>query len=210
MPVKNCLKVYKPNAYYHVYNRGVEKRTIFQTERDYKIFLSYLKFYLQGQSLQVLSSSRQPNNFYDEIELLAYILMPNHFHMLLYQTNTMDINYFMRSLMTKYVGQFNKRYQRVGPLFQSRYKAVLIESKDQLIYTTKYIHRNCLDLFSDKLPARTVLAGYKYSSYLNYTGVVNQIWVNPEPVLRHYLKLYPNKLYKNYVWEEGDGFKDCP
>jgi len=131
MPQKNSRKEYGAGGHYHVYNRGVEKRKIFLDEQDYKVFLGYMKFYLeqdslQGQALQGVSPSKTLKNYHDQIELLAYCLMPNHFHFLIRQTTDRGIAEFMQSLVLKYVMYFNKKYKRVGSLFQSRYKTVLI------------------------------------------------------------------------------------
>ena len=126
MPSKNTLKIYIKNGYYHLYNRGVEKRKIFQDEQDYAVFLSYLKIYLlpkdennlkklllnsdldyreRDNTLRLLNL----NNFTDEITLLAYCLMPNHFHLLLKQKSENSIDVFMRSLCTRYTMFFNKK-----------------------------------------------------------------------------------------------------
>lgn len=161
MPSRNIIKEYKENAYYHIYNRGVDKRTIFSDKNDYKKFLGYLKFYLspidlQGQTLKV-APSRALKNYTDYIQLLTYCLMPNHFHLLIHQTIALAIAGFMQSLCTKYSIYFNKKSNRSGPLFQGRYRAVEVTSEEQLIYLTKYIHRNPIDI----LPSRTDLEGSK-------------------------------------------------
>ncbi|MEA3355450.1 MAG: transposase [Patescibacteria group bacterium] len=201
MPSKNALKIYKEDSYYHIYNRGVAKANIFKDKKDYKVFLDYLKIYLspvdlQGESLKV-SPSRELKNYSDEIILVAYCLMPNHFHLLIHQKNKDSINYFMRSLATKYSRYFNTRYDRVGPLFQGVYKAVKVDNEDQLVYLTKYIHRNPINI----LPTRRVLVGYKYSSYGNYLGLFKQVWVKPNMILG--LFSASNKLfsYKSFVEE---------
>ncbi|MCX6793918.1 MAG: transposase, partial [Candidatus Gottesmanbacteria bacterium] len=143
MPAKNVLKVYAPESFYHIYNRGVDKGLIFREDHDYKTFLSFLKIYLslQGDSLKV-SPSRKLKNYFGEIELLCYCLMPNHFQLFVKQTSDRGIDHFMRSLATKYVRYFNSHYHRLGPLFQETYKAVQIRSEYQFIYLSKYIHRN--------------------------------------------------------------------
>lgn len=197
MPSKNTLKSYIEKSYYHIYNRGVNKELIFLDDQDYKTFLSYLKLYLsvadlRGVSSQVkISPSKILKNYFDEIKLVAYCLLPNHFHLLIWQNEFDRINFFMRSLATKYSRYFNRKYKRVGPVFESVYKAVLVESEDQLLYLTKYIHRNPIEL----LPARSLLAGYKYSSYGNYLKLFNQTWVVPLNFI--------NKSYKSFV-EETD------
>lgn len=208
MPAKNSLKDYYPNAYYHVYNRGVAKQTVFLDEQDYKTFLSYLKFYLtpvdlQGQSLKV-APSRKLKNYYREINLLAYCLMINHFHLFVFQKNPDTMANFLRSLMTKYSMYFNKKYKRVGHVFQGRYKAVRVESETQFIYLSKYIHRNPLEI----LPTGTVLEGYKYSSYPNYLNLFNQTWVDKTDIMSYFSKINPQESYKRFVEETDE--RDLP
>lgn len=219
MPAKNRIKTYVSDSYYHIYNRGVEKRTIFQDDEDYIVFLACLKLYLnppnpvdrrfsitlQGPSptdktIQIYAPSRQPNNHNGQIDLVAYCLMPNHFHLCIKQTDRRAMDHFMRSLATKYAMYFNKKYARVGSLFQGRYKAVLIETENQFTYLTKYIHRNPLKLTSYKDRPRQ-LAEYSFSSYPNYLKLRHQTWVNPENILAYFSSTNPNNSYKNWVEE---------
>lgn len=209
MPSKNAIKEYEAGAYYHIYNRGVEKRTIFQDDKDYKTFLSYLKFYLsdpnlQGLSLQEkpISPSKQPRNYHTSIDLIAYCLMPNHFHFLIKQNDDSSMSNFMSSLITKYVRYFNTRNKRVGHLFQDRYKAVKIETEQQWIHLTKYIHTNPFDLPACKdCPRR--LSEYKYSSYPIYLGLFQQSWVKPSVILINFSKAGKNS-YQNFIEEQFD------
>jgi hypothetical protein len=109
----------------------------------------------------------------------------------------------MQALITKYVQYFNLHYHRVGSLFQGRYKGVLIESENQLLYATKYIHRNCMDLF----PARSskdVLSFYPYSSYPNYLGKFNQFWVKPQLVISQFSRTNFANSYQSFVEESSD------
>jgi len=210
MPQKNSRKEYGEGGHYHIYNRGVEKRKIFLDEQDYKVFLGYMKFYLdlqglalQGSGSETISPSKIPKNYHDQIELLAYCLMPNHFHFFVKQSTDRAIAEFMQSLILKYVLYFNKKYKRVGGLFQGRYKTVLINDERQFVYITKYIHRNPVDI----LPARPGLAGlvgYKYSSYGNYLGLFKQSWVKTEDVLSYFSKTNPRGSYQRFVEETGD------
>jgi len=208
MPAKNAIKVYAPESYYHIYNRGVNKRVIFKDKQDYSVFLSYLKTYLLPKDTDQLNSKvKNPdtsytdksqaeallllNNFSDKIELLAYCLMPNHFHLLIKQQGESDMEYLMRSLMSRYSKYFNKRHHRVGPLFQGRYKAVLVESDAQLLHLTRYIHRNPFPLQSLQ---RTVLSRedsplfIQPTSYPNYLGQINQQWLKPDFILENFSK----------------------
>ncbi|EKD85788.1 MAG: Transposase, partial [uncultured bacterium] len=161
MPAKNAIKLYLENGYYHLYNRGVEKRKIFLDEQDYSVFLSYLKEYLLPKNEKELqerlsdpsASSKEKdkilkllrmNNFSDEIALLSYCLMPNHFHFFVKQKNPNIIDKFMNSLCTRYTMYFNKKYERVGSLYQGVYKAVLLTTEAQFLHLSRYIHKQAL------------------------------------------------------------------
>lgn len=174
---------------------------IFLDAQDYRIFLDYVKTYLLPKDKENLlriiadqsSSPKQKdealrllglNNFQGKIELICYCLMPNHFHFLLKQTGTNDMEIFMKSLMTRYTQYFNRRYDRVGPIYQGRYKGVLVETDEQLLYLTRYIHRNP-DSLKRTDPTGTVLFEQP-SSYPNYLGKLSQPWVKPEFILQNF------------------------
>lgn len=214
MPAKNSYKSYSQNTYYHIYNRGVEKRKIFLDERDYGVFLSYLKEYLLPKDSEVLlktirNSEFSPqqkadalkalrmNNFYGDITLIAYCLMPNHFHLLIHQKSEIAIDSFMNSLATRYTMYFNRRYKRVGTLYQSVYKAVLVQSNEQLIHLTQYIHRNPLK--GEALKGSPEALTTQPSSYPEYLGKRKSEWVHPEDVLAHFSKTNPRLSYKSFV-----------
>lgn len=198
MPGKNILKIFTQDSYYHVYNRGVAKQNIFLDIDDYKTFLGYLKFYLTIEDKNDKTRpSRKLNNFYQKLNLLAYCLMSNHFHLFVFQKNKGTMTQFMKSLGTKYSMYFNKKYHRVGPIFQGRYKAVRINSEVQFIYLSKYIHRNPLDI----LPSGTDLDGYKYSSYQNYLRRFDQSWLDTSEILSYFSKIHSGETYKKFVEE---------
>lgn len=207
MPVKNVIKQYLAGRYYHIYNRGVNRRRMFLDEQDYAVFLSYFKTYLLAKNVERLSkiivsetaSPRQKdqalrelqlNNFYQRITLLAYILMTNHFHFLIQQRDERDIKIFMQSLMTRYTRYFNKRHNRVGTLLEGIYKAVPIETDRQLIYLTRYIHRNDPTF---KQP----------SSLPNYLGEVKQDWVKPGFILQNFSGNTGFNSYREFVASEN-------
>lgn len=212
MPAKNAIKEYEAGGYYHIYNRGVEKRSVFEDEKDYKMFLSYLEFYLtpqeplgfdkeylQGLSLKVkVSPSRVLKNYFGEIKLLAYCLMPNHFHLFVRQNTNHGIDNFMRSLSTKYVRYYNTRHKRIGPLYQGPYKAVRVENEFQFVYLSKYIHRNPIGLTTyEDSPRR--LVEYKYSSYGNFIHEFNQTWVHPDEILDLFSSSKRGGSYQDFV-----------
>ena len=215
MPSKNSIKLYVENGYYHVYNRGVEKRTIFQDDQDYQVFLSYLKECLlpitkitgkkpQGGSLRLQPwEIKRKKNYSDSIQLLAYALMPNHFHLLIKQKSKTSMESFMRSLMTKYSMYFNKKYIRVGKLFQGHYKAAIIETDEYLLYVSKYIHLNPLEINNSIVKA--------YSSYADYLGLRNTKWISKEEILNYFpnnrLVEYINS-YQKFVEQNNDEYKE--
>jgi len=212
MPAKNSTKVYIKNGYYHLYNRGVEKRVIFEDKQDYAVFLSYLKEYLlpkdekrlrkkladpliSPQERDRILKTLRMNNFSTEVNLLAYCLMPNHFHMLVQQTRETTIDSLMNSLCTRYSMYFNKKYKRVGPLYQGVYKAVIIDSDSQLLHLSRYIHRNPLALQGVALQTLSD----QPSSYAEYVGMRNTQWVHSKGILSFFSKKFPSLTYKAFV-----------
>lgn len=188
VPAKNSIKLYLADSYYHIYNRGVEKRKIFQDDEDYKVFLSYLKIYLEPPKEQektefkinntVFRGVKRPlNNFNNQIELIAYCLMPNHFHLLVYQKTEKAMEFFMRSLGIKYSQYFNKKYDRVGYLFQGTYKAVLVEKDPYLLHLSRYIHCN---------PFKVTPLKDAYSSYGDFLGIRKTAWIKSQKILEYF------------------------
>jgi putative transposase len=199
MPAKNVIKEYESGGYYHIYNRGVDKAEIFRDDHDYKTFLSYLQLYLslQGESLKG-PPTRKLKNYFGEISLLCYCLMPNHFHLFVKQSSDHGIEHFMRSLSTKYVRYFNSHYHRLGPLFQGPYKAVRVTNENQFIYLSKYIHRNPFSLLSYKESPRRI-DEYKYSSYGNYLHKFVQPWVVCENILERFSRSNSTLKYQSFI-----------
>jgi putative transposase len=205
MAAKNSIKQYVDNSFYHLYNRGVEKKVIFRDEQDYRVFLSYLKVYLEPKDTRalerIIGDDNAPwkvksealkllrlNNFNDTLSLLSYCLMPNHFHFLIYQTNADTIDRFMNSLGSRYTKYLNNKYRRVGSLFQGVYKAVLVESEEQLLYVSRYIHRNPSSLQDLQDDVLEYFETYPYSSYGDYIGKRHTEWVKPEMILGSFSK----------------------
>lgn len=212
MPAKNSQKLYVENGFYHLYNRGVEKRTIFDDQQDYAVMLSFLKEYLSPKpedklrhqlsnpSLSPIEKQKviyalQRNNFSEEIVLIAYALMPNHFHLLIKQHKETSMDQFMNSLFARYTPYFNRKYTRVGPLFQGVYKAVRVLSEEQFLHLSRYIHRNHLSL---KGVALNTLPD-QYNSYGDYLGLRKTSWIHPEIVLDYFSKENPADSYRSFV-----------
>ena len=207
VPAKNSIKEYEPGAFYHIYNRGVEKRDIFLDPQDYKVVISYLATYLsppspQGFSLKAISPSHTPKNYFEQICLLCFCLMPNHFHLLIKQSEISGMNYFMRSIATRYSVYFNKKYHRVGSLFQGTYKAIKITSDQQLLHLSRYIHLNPSKLYQDLPPSRRNLEvlQYPYSSLGHYLHHYTQSWISADLVLNNFHRDSPNNSYKSFLF----------
>ncbi|HCC05160.1 TPA: hypothetical protein DEP58_02530 [Patescibacteria group bacterium] len=166
---------------YHVYNRGVEKRNVFQDAGDHNRFIHHL--YEFNDEQKVLNLSYRLSNSSESIpsgkrvqlvRILAFTLMPNHFHLLLQQNEEGGISKFMQKLGTGYTMFFNDKNTRSGALFQGKFKAVHVASDTQLRYVLQYIHLNPLSLCeesSDQNQRIQFLKEYKWSSLPDYVGL---------------------------------------
>lgn len=197
MPSPNSIKVYIENGYYHIYNRGVEKRLIFQGREDYSMFLHIVKLYLSPpdilrEEMPLLRNYYVQNNLSEEIQLLAFCLMPNHYHLLIHQKNKDAIIKLMRQITIAYSMYFNKRHERVGPLFQGRYKAALIDSDEYLLHLSRYIHLN-------PLGRGVSLDEFEWSSYLYYLDKRHADWLNVKVISEYFNNSKKGFSYKEFV-----------
>jgi len=169
---------------YHIYNRGVEKRSLFMNSRDYARFIDDLIIFNEiklviNPKLRIRDIKNGDHKRKPLVDILAFCLMPNHYHLLLRQRVDGGITEFMRKLGGGYVNYFNLKHQRVGTLFQGKFKSVLISDKSQFTYIPFYIHLNPLDLFTtdwrdkgvgDFKKAIDFLGNFKWSSHSDYSG----------------------------------------
>lgn len=197
LPAKKPRRIDEEGVYSHVYNKGVEGRFIFKMEDDYKVFQGFLKDYLtapkdpdsikkdfsvHGRIFQ--GTPHQPKNYFNQVELIAYCLIPDHFHLLLRQVTAGSIENFIRSLCTRYSMYFNKKYRCNGALFEGPYKSVAIKDESYLPLLTRYLHQTG-----------------SYSSYPEYLGLKRTSWIKPKVVPGSYkqsLKL-GGPSYKDFV-----------
>lgn len=171
MPSRNRDKVYIEESFYHVYNRGVNKRRIFMDDKDYRVFLNLLKRYLDLQPT-IDSRGREYPWLRGDIEVVSYCLMPNHIHLLVYVIEPTSMTRLLQAVSTSYSLYFNKKYKRVGHLFQERYKASRITNDSYLMHITRYIHLNPKNWRK-----------WPFSSLDNFIGNKYSSWVQPERVL---------------------------
>jgi len=181
--VMNRKIAFAQGEYYHIYNRGVEKRDIFKTDEDRKRFQRLLHL-SNGEKPTVYRLVQGVTLYKEDVgkkisAVGAYVLMPNHFHILLKETKENGISEFLQKFTTAYVMYFNKKYDRVGPLFQGTFKARHVNDDEYLKYLFAYIHLNPVKTIDagwgekrviDQGKAKTFLKGYSYSSYLDLAG----------------------------------------
>ncbi len=183
--------------FFHVLNRGVDKRTTFLDERDYLRFIhdiyefndtrNVLPYYQLRRATEPSADVRRPQTYHERsrerlVQVHFFCLMPNHYHLLLSPVVENGISLFMKKLNGGYSKYFNEKYDRSGALWQGKYKKVLIERDAHFLYIPYYIHFNPLDL---KVPewrkqciahpkkALDFLNTYRWSSHLDYLGEKN-------------------------------------
>lgn len=188
--------------YYHIFNRGVEKRAIFLDTQDHIRFLELLYYYQFGDPKPSFSQQKRfpKNNFENNpriIEITCYCLMPNHFHLDLKQLQENGIEQFLMKVLDSYTKYFNEKYKRVGPLFQGRFKSKIITNEEQLLHLTRYIHLNPCSAGLVNKPEDYEYSSYKeYIYYPQYKGICN-----PKPILSFFKN--PN-AYKIFVEDNID------
>ncbi len=169
MPAKHTIREYQFDSYYHVFNRGVAKQKVFLEQADKQYFLQIIDRHLNPKTKQLNKLGFAYDCFADNLELLAYCLMDNHFHLLFYQgENAGVLSECMKSIGTAYTMYFNLKYQRVGPVFQGVFRASRISSDAYLLHISRYIHLN---------PRR--YKTYRYSSLPIYLGHKTEPWLKP-------------------------------
>lgn len=196
-------------GFYHIYNRGVEKRKIFLDKHDFRRFLETLNFYRRTPVPVKLSDFRRGKLGIKKIEgqkeivrIYCYCLMPNHFHLLVQQLEDNGISKFMRILADSYTKFFNTKYKRVGALFQGAFKAKLVEGDEYLLQLSKYIHKN----FSELTFPHGMWEGelYKYSSYGYYLSGEKHFFCDTEFILSYFSRTNSKLSYQSFVEEEMD------
>ncbi|MBI4080454.1 MAG: transposase [Candidatus Levybacteria bacterium] len=164
---------------YHVYNRGVEKRPTFTNRREFARATETMSYYqytkppIRFSHFARLNAQQQSNiidalrNQSKHIELLAYCLMPNHFHFLVRQIRDEGVSKFVANVTNSYTKYFNTKHERVGPLFQGVFKSAHIDSDELLLHVSRYIHLNPVSSFMVKIED---LNTYEWSSYIEYAN----------------------------------------
>lgn len=183
---------------YHCLSRGVDGRTIFTNDGDYLRFIHNLfefndaksvsnnNYWFNTKSISLRSSYIEQSTKTEPrvllVQLLAFCLMPNHYHLLLRPLSKGGLTLFMRRLNMGYANYFNVKYERKGALFQGRFKSVAVTNDAHFIHLPYYIHCNPLDLFTPEWREREIkdykkafayLENYRWSSFPDYIGKKN-------------------------------------
>jgi len=194
---------------YHVFNRGIERRPVFTSKREYERMLTTLWFYRYakpGATLSHYLNLPMPGKrIFEEalitkpmgVSLLAYCLMPNHFHYIVRQEQEGGIRHFLANVTNSHTKYFNLRRHRVGPLFQGTFKAVRVETDEQFLHLTRYVHLNPVKSFLIRL---NELEAYPWSSYKEYLSPVGD-GLCRMTVIRSLMSL---KGYQTFVNDKAD------
>ncbi len=195
---------------YHVFNRGIDRRPTFTNKRELdraQKTISFYNFFEPPVSLSkfLRLETKKQNEILDAlaqnkklVEIFCYCLMPNHFHLLVRQERDKGIAKFLSNLQNSYTRYFNVKHSRDGSLFLDQFKAVRIETDEQLLHVSRYIHLNPHTGFVVK--TLDELENYPWSSFPDYLQNNDQV-VDTEFILG----LFKNaKQYKEYVFDQAD------
>jgi len=168
--------------FYHLYNRGNSKQKIFNHKSDFERFVNLLFLANSKNSFNFFNLLKDKHIYDFEredtlVDIGAYVLMPNHFHILITPKKEGGISKFMQKLTTAYVMYYNQKYKRTGGLFEGKFKSQHLDNDRYLKYIFSYIHLNPIKLIKpkwkelgikNKIEALDFLRGYIFSSYLDY------------------------------------------
>ena len=199
---------FAPGEYYHVFNRGNSKQKLFLDKRDYVRFLflllyqqSHVPVYNISQAIDYFLKNnsynvRQKQRIIDEriVELVNFCIMPNHFHILVKECEENGITNYVHRFETGFSKYYNIRYRKSGHVFQGTFKAVHVESNEQLLHLSAYIHKNPEELMRGQRGDK-----YSWSTYRDYA--IENRW-GDLLVLGAILDQFKNKKeYRTFVQE---------
>ena len=191
---------FQNDRYYHIYNRGVDKRYIYCDRYDYLRFIRNMRAFNAIASkdtecpVRHLVSDRL-------VDIICYSLQPNHFHFLIKQISNNGISVYMHKLMMGYTKYFNKKNTRSGSLFQGAFKAVKIITDEQLLHVSAYIHGN------SEIHRISNAEGWLWSSYSDYLNIRNGTISNKNVILNEFTSISHYKKYVDRVIVEAKEIK---
>lgn len=187
--------------FYHIYNRGLEKKDIFYQPRDYSHFIKTFFYYQIDDPKPRFSNYRRSQLFPIDsskkiVNIICYCLMPNHFHLLVKQLKDGGVSEFMRRFILSYIKYINLKYNHQGPLLNGPFRAVRMETDEQLVHISRYIHLNPLVSLLVK-----DLNFYSWSSYKTYIGLEDNPTIAKEEILTFFKS--PDD-YRQFVLDQAD------
>lgn len=195
---------------YHVFNRAVARIPIFVTSNNFLRFIDLINYYRfkntpvsfsrfrsieKRQREEIFNNLIKENN--QQVEIMAFCLMDNHFHFLLKQKSDLGIVKFISNLQNSYAKYFNIKTDRTGPLFQPMFKAVRVTTEEQLLHVSRYIHLNPSTSYLIEIKN---LENYAWSSLLNYLKTGEFPFVNTDIILG----IITKKIYKEFVFDQAE------
>lgn len=208
--------IFANDEYYHIYNRGVDKRDVFNDEKDFKRFLIGMKEFNRvdaiGSLYEKYLREKRANGgstsmikvkplFLGKplVEIVAFCLNPNHYHLIVKQIADKGVEKFMQKLGTSYTMYFNGKYKRSGSLFQGRFKSIHIDSNEYLLHLSAYVNKNYfIHGGSEKI--------WLYSSELDYVGKRNGTLCYKNSVLDQFGNSFVE--YEKFLNKSEDYFKE--
>lgn len=187
---------------YHVLNRSVQGIPIFKGKRECDLFTEAMSFYLQPNPPTKFSKYRVSRNKYPLalkeklVIIINYCIMPNHFHFTIRQEQDEGIKKFIQKLTNSFAHYFNLKYKNRGHIFESNFKAIRIETEEQLLHLSRYIHLNPVTSYLVNDPK-----DYPYSSYRFYLGGGKSEMVDPSPILDQFSS---GEKYREFVLSQID------
>jgi len=186
--------------FYHLFNRGVDKRKIFLRRSHYKRFVETIRRLLQtGSATPGPIPLDKKKALKSKLNFTCYCLMPNHYHVLVRQLDENGITEFMHKLNTSYTKYFNFAHKRTGRLFEYTFQAVHIKTDEQLLHVSRYIHLNPIVGNITRS-----LRGYSFSSYPEYLGLVRDGLCRSEEILGFFREGSAKKAYQRFVMDQAD------
>jgi putative transposase len=187
---------------YHIFNRSLRGINIFSKDSEAKLFLMTARYYLQKSPAVRFSYYRKQKDKYKLdlkkkcVRIVAYCVMPNHFHFILTQLEDNGIKDFIRKLTGSYSHYINKRNKQKGTLFESRFNSVRVETEEQLIHLSRYIHLNPVSAYLVEKPEE-----YKHSSYNIYLEKLKSNMVEPGIIMSNFRS---KDKYEEFVLDRKD------
>ncbi|MEA3463675.1 MAG: transposase [Patescibacteria group bacterium] len=199
---------FQNNYYYHIYNRGVDKRDVFMDEKDFVRFIRSIREFNTINPIGSLyqkekhSGSTASEAVEPLVEIITYCLNPNHYHLILKQLTENGISEFIRRLSGGYTWYFNFKNNRSGTLFQGKFKSIHINTDSYLLWLSGYINGN------PEIHKIAKAENYKWSSYPDYLGKRDGTLCNKNIILKDFKNIQEYKNLVNIIIRESRQRKD--